>query len=143
MYFTEIEIEELEKIYRNEKNINNLKILLANETTTLLHGKDAAAEAASTAKETFQGMGIGKNLPEIIIKKNELEKGINILDLLIISKIMLSKSEARRTIRNKGIKINDKIIGDENKVIEKKDFNIQNYIKVSYGKKKHYIIKYS
>ena len=143
MYFTEIEIEELEKIYRNEKNINNLKILLANETTTLLHGKDAAAEAASTAKETFQGMGIGKNLPEIIIKKNKLEKEINILDLLIISKIMLSKSEARRTIRNKGIKINDKIIGDENKVIEKKDFNIQNYIKVSYGKKKHYIIKYS
>ena len=140
-YFTEIDVVKLNKIIADEKNINNLKILLANETTRLLHGEKASVDAEETAKETFQGKGIGKDLPEIIVKKTQIQNGINILELLTISKIMSSKSEARRAIANNGIKINDSTLVDEKKIINQKDLLDQNYIKISYGKKKHFIIK--
>ena len=68
-YFTEIEIKDLEETIKDEKNINNLKILLANEATKILHGEKNSKEAEKTAKETFEGSGIGKNLPEILLKK--------------------------------------------------------------------------
>ena len=141
-YFTEINIKDLETIIINEKDINNLKVLLANNATSLLHGEKAAKEAEITAKETFQGSGIGRNLPEINVTKKIVEKGINILELLLLGKIMTSKSEARRSIQSKGIKINNKLIEDEKKIINTKDFNNLKYIKISYGKKKHYIVKY-
>ena len=140
-FFTEIDIEELNKVIKNEKNINNLKVLLANETTKLLHGDKSASDAEKTAQETFQGKGIGKDLPEIMFKKSQIQKGIDILELLTISKIMSSKGEARRAIANNGIKINDIMVNNEKKIINQEDLLDQSYVKISYGKKKHYIIK--
>ena len=139
-FFTEIEINEAEDIFKKEKNINNLKILLANEATKILHGKDAAKKAEKTARETFEGGTLVSGLPEIIIKINEIKKGINILDLIANNKILSSKSEARRAIANKGFKLNDKLIDDEKKILQLKDFK-KNTLKLSYGKKKHYLIK--
>ena len=123
-----------------EKNINNLKILLANEATTLLHGKSASVKAEKTAKETFQGGGLGSDLPEIKIKLNNVEKGINILNFIAENNILSSKSEARRVISNNGIKINDVVVLDEKKMIRLNDFK-KKKLKFSYGKKKHYLIK--
>jgi len=140
-YFTEIDINEIEKISKNEKNINNLKILLANEATKILHGAEKANESEKTAKETFDGGGIGKNLPVTIIKKSQLKEGLHIIELLYASKIMTSKSEIRRAIKEKGIRINDILIVDEKKIIELNDFEKEGCVKVSYGKKKHFIIK--
>ena len=139
-FFTEIEINEAEDIFKKEKNINNLKILLANEATKILHGKDAAKKAEKTARETFEGGTLVSGLPEIIIKINEIKKGINILDLIANNKILSSKSEARRVIANKGFRLNDKLIDDEKKILQLKDFE-KNTLKLSYGKKKHYLIK--
>jgi tyrosyl-tRNA synthetase len=140
-YFTEIDINEIEKISKNEKNINKLKILLANEATKILHGTEKANESEKTAKETFDGGGIGKNLPVTIIKKSQLKEGLHIIELLYASKIMTSKSEIRRAIKEKGIRINDILIVDEKKIIELNDFEKEGCVKVSYGKKKHFIIK--
>jgi len=142
-YFTEISVDELEKIINEERNINNLKVLLANEATKILHGKKKAKESEKTAKETFEGGGVGKNLPETLIKKNLLKNGIHIIDLLYNNKIFNSKSEVRRAINEKGIKINDILVEDKKKIISIDDFEENNYIKVSYGKKKHFIIKLS
>ena len=139
-YFTEIDLSEINKICNKEKNINNLKILLANEATKILHGKTAAKKAEKTAKETFEKGGLGSDLPEIKVKLSEIKKGINILDFISNEKILSSKSEARRAIINKGLKINDKIIEDDKKIIKIEDFN-KNILKLSYGKKKHFIIK--
>ena len=139
-FFTEIKFEELEKIFQNEKNINNLKILLANEATKILHGEKAAKKAEQTAKDTFEGGGLGADLPEIIIKLNKIEKGISILDLISDNKILSSKSEARRAVANKGFKIDGKVIEDEKKLLKLKDFK-KNILKLSYGKKKHYLVK--
>jgi len=140
-YFTEISIDELNEISKDEKNINNLKILLANEATKILHGKEKSNDSEKTAKETFNGRGISKGLPETLIAKSHLKNGMNIIELLFVNKIMSSKSEIRRAINERGIKINDVLIENEKKIIELKDFEENNCIKVSHGKKKHFIIK--
>jgi tyrosyl-tRNA synthetase len=139
-FFTEIDPEKINDIVQKENNINNLKILLANEATKLLHGSNAANKAEKTARETFEKGGLSLNLPEIKIKSNELKKGINILDFIANNKILSSKSEVRRAIANKGLKIDDVVIEDDKKIIQLKDFK-ENIFKLSYGKKKHYLVK--
>src|SRR5210317_1511399 len=139
-YFTEIEIKDLEETIKGEKNINNLKILLANEATKILHGEKNSKEAEKTAKETFEGSGIGKNLPEILLEKKQITNGMQILDLLVNDKIFKSKGEARRAINEKGIKINDQVIDDEKKIISSSDFN-DDILKISHGKKRHFLVK--
>ena len=140
-YFTEISIDELEVILKIEKNINNLKILLANEATKILHGEKKANDSEKTARETFEGKGIGKDLPETIINESQLKNGVNIIELLYDHKIMNSKSEIRRAIKEKGIKINDMLVESERRIIELKDFKENACVKISHGKKKHFIIK--
>ena len=70
-----------------------------------------------------------------------MNNGINIIDFLNITKILNSKSEIRRAINDKGIKINDIVLNDDKKIIVLNDFESNNYIKVSHGKKKHFKIK--
>ena len=139
-FFTEIEPSDVDKLCEKETNINKLKIILANEATKILHGKNAAKKAEKTAKETFVKGGFGTDLPEIKISSIEVNKGINILDLLSSNKILPSKSEGRRIIANKGLKINDVLINDEKKIIQSVEFN-KKILKISLGKKKHFIIK--
>ena len=136
-YFTEIDTEELSNKIDNEKDINKLKILLANEATTILHGSKAAKESEETAKTTFVEGGIGKNIPEKKISKELLSKGINIVDLVFENGLASSKSDARRILKNKGIKINDEVVLDERKIINLNEFSKNNYIKLSVGKKTH------
>jgi tyrosyl-tRNA synthetase len=139
-FFTEIETKEVDKIVLKEKNINNLKILLANEATKILHGETASKKAEQTARDTFAGFGLGSDLPQIKVKLKEVEKGINFLDFISNNKILASKSEARRAINNKGFKVNDIIVEDEKKIIQLKDFK-NKVLKLSFGKKKHYLVK--
>ena len=139
-FFTDIDTQKINKLMIEEKNINKLKILLANETTKILHGKSASKKAEQTAKSIFETGGIGTNLPEIKLKKKDLIKGIKLLELLSASKILSSKSEARRAIKGNAIKINNDILTDENKTISIEDFK-KNVLKISFGKKKHYLLK--
>ena len=136
-YFTEISLQNLSEKIDKETNINKLKILLANETTSLLHGPKLAKECAETATETFVKGGIGKNVPENKVSKSEVKKGINIIDLVYQNGLVQSKSDARRIMKNNGLKINDKVIIDEKKIINLDDFLDKNYIKLSIGKKNH------
>ena len=139
-FFTEIDPSKINNICDEEKNINNLKILLANEATKILHGETASKKAEQTAEKTFKDRGVGSDLPEIKIKNNEIIKGIGLLDFLSNNKIMSSKGEARRAIANKGLKINSIVVNDENKILQPSDFK-EKVLKLSYGKKKHYLIK--
>ena len=136
--FTDLDVEKIHEI--KDSNINELKILLANEATKMLHGEKSANDSEKTAKDTFEGGGLGAGLPEVKINSNDIKKGINILDLISSNKILSSKSEARRVIANKGIKIDDIIIEDEKKILYEKDFK-KKKLKLSYGKKKHFLIK--
>ena len=136
--FTDKEIAEIEGM--KNKNINELKILLANETTSMLHGKSAAKKAAETAIKTFSAGTFGDELPVINIKKNEVDRGINIIDIVIKSNLLKSKSEVRRAIKNLGIKVNNNPVDQENSVITINDFK-DNILKLSHGKKNHILFK--
>jgi len=137
--FTDINLDKIEEI--KNKNINDLKILLANEATAILHGKKAAHKAEETAKKTFGKGSVGDDLPSITIKKEKIKNGINIIDLVITSNLLTSKSEVRRTIKNKGIKINNNLVEDDKFNISLENFNKENILKLSRGKKNHVIIK--
>ena len=137
--FTDLDLKKIDEI--KNQNINNLKIILANESTSMLHGKTAAKNAEQTAKNTFEKRSIGDDLPSININKDEITKGVNIVDLVVSSNLLTSKSEVRRTIKNKGIKINNETIEDDKKIISINSFNSNNFIKLSHGKKNHVIIK--
>ena len=139
-FFTEIDTLKIDEICNEEQNINQLKIILANEATKILHGVKAAKNAEKTAKDTFEGKGYGLNLPEIPVKEKEIDQGINLLSFLSKNKIMSSKSEARRAIINNGLKINDILIKDEKKIIIISDFR-NKIMKISHGKKRHYLVK--
>ena len=136
-FFTEIEYEKINTLCEKEENINNLKILLANQATSILHGKLAAKKAQKTAKETFEDKSLSLNLPEIKVNSEELKKGISLIDLLSLNGVMSSKSEARRAILNNGLKINDKLVGDVKRTLKSEDFE-EKILKISYGKKKHF-----
>ena len=140
-YFTEIELEELNPKIDNETDVNKLKILLANEATTILHGSKAAIESAETANETFVKGGLGKNIPEKKITKKVISQGIKIIDLIFQNGLTQSKSEARRILKNKGIRVNDLVVSDENKIVNTQDISNNNQIKISVGKKTHIKVK--
>ena len=107
----------------------------------MLHGTKAARDSELTAKKTFSEKSIGKNLPFIKIKKNIILNGIDILDLVIISKLANSKGEIRRMIKNNGLRINNEIITNDKEKIDQNNLDKDNNIKVSHGKKNHVILK--
>ena len=135
--YTDKSINEIENI--KNQDINKLKIILANEATAMLHGKTAALNAEKTAKETFIDGIAGKNLPVINLKKKQGNK-INILELVLASKLLTSKGEVRRAIKNNGIKINDTTILDDKLIIDFNQYD-KNSCKLSFGKKKHIVVK--
>ena len=138
--FTDIEVSEINAL--EGKNINELKILLANKATAMLHGEDAAQNSEQAAKEAFSGNSLGSNLPSVKIEIKHLENNINIIDLIILSKAENSKSEIRRLIKGKAIKINDAVVSDEKFIINQELFS-ENYLKLSIGKKRHIKIELS
>ena len=137
-FFTDLKLDEIKDL--EKKNINDLKKLLANETTSMLHGKKEAKISEKIASEAFSESSSGQNLPTINIDLKSLDENLNIIDLIILSKLESSKSEIRRLIKNNGIKINNEIIQDEKLIIEKKLF-IKNFLKLSIGKKRHFKIQ--
>jgi len=139
--FTDLDLDQINNLENNNQDINKLKILLANETTAMLHGVKAAKDSEVTAQKTFGDKSIGKELPTVIIKKNEITNGVSIFDLVLQTKLASSKSEIRRMIKNNGLKINNEVITDETKIINQDSFNQDNIMKVSHGKKQHVIVK--
>ncbi len=138
--FTDLDVEEINKMMNED--INQLKIKLANETTSMLHGEKASRNAEQAAKEVFSGKSLGSNLPSIKISKQNLNKSIDIIELVILSKLEKSKSEVRRLIKGNAIKLNDEIISDEKLIISDKFFQ-KDYLKLSIGKKRHIKIEFN
>ena len=132
--FTDLSIEKIEKI--KIQNINEQKIILANEATSMLHGIKEAKVSEETAKKTFSENSLGSGLPSILLNKKKIDNKINIIDLIILSKLETSKSEIRRLIKGKGIRINNNVVDDEKFLITKELFD-DSFLKLSLGKKRH------
>ena len=134
--FTDLSLEKIEDI-KNE-NINDLKILLANEATKMLHGEIETKKVEELAKSTFRENSTGEHLPSVKIGSDLI--GEDIISLIEHVNSELSKSEIRRLIKNNGIKIDNEKIEDEKLLISKKLFESKGFIKLSVGKKKHFKI---
>ena len=139
--FTDLTFDEIDVLEKNSTDINKLKILLANITTKMLHGKKASKNSEITAQKTFVDRSVGKDLPIIKINKNIILNGINILDFVLITKLADSKGEIRRMIKNSGLKVNNDVVTNDSKLININEFDKDNNIKISHGKKQHVIIK--
>ena len=133
--FTDIELQEIEKI--KNKNINELKILLANLCTEMLHGDKESKLSEETAKKTFEEKSTGSGLPIIKINQNQIDQKIDIINLIVLSKLETSKSEIRRIINNNGVKINNAIVNDNKFLITNNLFDNEKKLKLSLGKKRH------
>ena len=134
--FTDLSLEKIEDI-KNE-NINDLKILLANEATKMLHGEIETKKVEELAKSTFKENSTGEHLPSVKIGSDLIGK--DIICLIEYTNNELSKSEIRRLIQNNGIKIDNEKIEDGKLLISKKLFENKGFIKLSVGKKKHFKI---
>ena len=139
--FTDLRIDEIEKIESDSKDdINLAKIILANHATTLLHGKDAATKAEKTAQDTFRGDSISENLPKISLLEKEFKQPVYIYDLIVKIGFSNSKSEARKLIRGHGVKLNQSVVKDELYELLLEDVS-DNKVMISVGKKKHFIVE--
>ncbi len=134
--FTDLNLEKINQISKDD--INQQKIELANQTTAMLHGKDAALEAEEIAKHSFSENSSGESLPDLKIDKSNIDR--DIINLISIIENNLSKSEIRRLIKSNGVKINNKTVTDENFLITHELIKKNHFIKLSIGKKRHYKI---
>jgi len=106
-----------------------------------LHGADAAREAAETARQTFEEGAIAQNLPTAIVPHSVLENGLSVLEAYVLSHLVMSKGEARRQIRNGGLRVNDLPVLDEDMVLTPANLTPEGVIKLSIGKKRHVLVK--
>ena len=138
--YTELDIEECERLGALEgSEINEAKIVLANEVTTLLHGAEAAAAAEATAREVFEKGGVGDDLPTLELSPADLGDGISIVQLIVKSGLAKSGKEAKRLISENGAKIDDAPLTDAGLMLDAGA--LASPIKLSAGKKRHALVK--
>jgi tyrosyl-tRNA synthetase len=140
--FTDLPLDEIARLERLQgAEINEAKIILANEATALCHGAPAARNAAETARRTFVEGGLGQDLPVLEVERAELAGGIAAYDLLRRSGLAASNGEARRLIKGGGARLNDAVIEDENRKVTAADLDAGGAMKLSFGRKKHAIVR--
>ena len=140
--FTELPLDEIARLATlGGSEINEAKKVLATEATTLLHGQQAAEEAAEAARRTFEEGALAEALPTISVPADELVAGIGVLALFVRAGLVGSNGEARRQIRGGGLRVNDSAVTDERAVIGKADTADGGVIKLSLGRKKHVLVK--
>jgi len=140
--FTELpgdEIARLEKLEGAE--LNEAKKILATEATMLCHGREAALEAAETARRTFEEGGLATGLPTFEIERQKLQAGVPVTTLAYLAGLTSSASEARRFIQNGGLKLNDVTVTDVRASATLAELTPEGVIKLSVGKKSHMLIK--
>ncbi|HZG30994.1 MAG TPA: tyrosine--tRNA ligase [Ensifer sp.] len=140
--YTTLPMDEIARLSAlSGSEINEVKKILATEVTAMLHGRAAAEEAAETARKTFEEGALAENLPSVEIAKAELDAGIGLLALLVKAGFAASNGEARRHVQGGAIRINDKVVSDERKLIGSGEITADGVIKVSMGKKKHVLVR--
>ncbi len=133
------EIARLEALGGSE--INEAKKVLATEATTLLHGRAAADEAAETARKTFEEGALAESLPTVEIERASLEAGQGLLALFVSAGLAASNGEARRHVQGGAVRVNDEPVKDERRVIGLSDVGPEGVIKLSFGRKKHVLVR--
>jgi tyrosyl-tRNA synthetase len=132
-FLTREEIEEYAKLEGSALNAS--KERLAYELTTLVHGKGEADKALAAAKALF-GVGTdNENMPSTVLSKEDFPDGeALLLDLLVKTKLVPSKSEGRRLVQQGGISVDNQKVQDIGAVIRLSDFE-KGHVIIKKGKK--------
>ena len=139
--FTLLPLAEIAKLAALQgAEINEAKKVLATEATALLHGRDAADNAAMTAQETFERGATSQGLPTVAIAAVELAAGIGVLAAFVKAGLVKSNGEARRQIEGGGLRVNDTPLSDPNGKLTPQDL-ADGVIKLSLGRKRHVLLK--
>lgn len=139
--FTELPISEIEKLEKLQgAELNEAKKILANEVTSLCHGKEEAARSAETARKVFESGESAGDLPTVEISAAALAAGIPAHKIFVDAGLCASGGEARRLIRGNGARVNDNVVTDENMNITS-EHATSGQIKLSSGRKKHVLVK--
>ena len=137
--YTMLPIEECERLGALEgSEINEAKIILANEVTAMLHGEDAAKAAEQTAREVFEKGGVGDDLPTLALDATEVADGISLAQLVVRSGLAKSGKDGKRMIADGALKVNDETCTDAGRMFAAADF--ADPIKLSAGKKRHALV---
>ncbi|WP_170528803.1 tyrosine--tRNA ligase [Ruegeria arenilitoris] len=138
--FTELPVDECDRMGALQgSEINEAKIRLANEVTTLLHGAEAAAKAEATAREVFEKGGVGGDLPTLTLTAEDLGDGISVVQLIVKSGLAKSGKEAKRLISENGARLDDAPLTDAGLMIDAAA--LSSPIKLSAGKKRHALVQ--
>jgi tyrosyl-tRNA synthetase len=138
--YTELPVEECDRLGTLEgQEINDAKVILANEVTTLCHGAEAAAAAEATAREVFEKGGVGDDLPTLELSAADLGDGISIVQLIVKSGLAKSGKDAKRLIKENGAKLDDENLTDAGLMVDAA--KLAQPIKLSAGKKRHALVK--
>jgi tyrosyl-tRNA synthetase len=140
--FTVLPLNEIERLAALQgQELNEAKKVLATEATALVHGRDAADQAAETARKTFEEGTFAGALPSVEIAQAELSPGLGVLTAFVKAGLVSSNGDARRQVKAGGLKVNDTIVSDEKMTLTAKDLTPEGAIKLSLGKKKHVLLK--
>jgi tyrosyl-tRNA synthetase len=140
--FTVLPLDEISRLAALQgQDINEAKKVLATEATALVHGREAAEQTSETARRTFEEGAIDAALETARVPRSTLEGGLGVLDAYVLAHLVVSKSDARRQINNGGLKVNDSTVTDDKMILTLNDLTPEGVIKLSFGKKRHVLIK--
>ena len=140
--FTDLPMDEIRKLEALAgAEINEAKKILATEATAMLHGRELAEAAAQTARQTFEEGALATSLPTVEIAASELAAGIGVLNAFVKAGLAPSTGEARRQVKSGGLRVNDALVTDERAQLSNADLLGEGVIKLSFGKKKHVLLK--
>jgi tyrosyl-tRNA synthetase len=139
--FTELPLDEIARLEAlGGTEINEAKKILATEAAAMVHGREAALQAAETARLTFEMGSLAEDLPSVEIGTAEIEAGFGVLAAFVKAGLAASTGEARRQIKGGGLKINDRTVTDERAMIGLANVT-EGIVKLSLGKKRHILLK--
>ena len=140
--FTELPLDEIARLEALEgAELNDAKKVLASEATALIHGREAADQAAETARQTFEQGAMAEGLPTVELPRAELDAGLGLLAAFVKAGLAGSNGEARRHIKGGGARVNDRQVSDERAQLTSADLTPEGVIKLSIGKKRHALIR--
>jgi tyrosyl-tRNA synthetase len=140
--FTELPLDEIARLAALKgQELNEAKKVLATEATAILHGREAAEEAAETARRTFEEGALAETLPSVEIPRARLEAGLGALAAFVEAGLVSSNGEARRHIKGGGLRVNDVTVADEKMVLTPDHLTPEGVIKLSLGRKRHVLLK--
>ena len=140
--FTTLPLDEVARLAAlGGSEINEAKKVLATEVTAILHGREAAEEAAETARRAFEEGAFAGGLPTVEIARADLESGLGMLAAFVTAGLCASNGEARRQVKGGGLRVNDVVAQDDKRVLGANDLIEDGVIKLSLGKKKHVLLK--